>query len=460
MNLIGNPDQNPNVETPQLDTSREAIKSDCCHQRDALSCEICGLNRDAEALQKRMAELQIFLSDQQSSLPKLSAATLLKYESTKRKDDPEFDVTSLSSQRLVRIIKRERASSEALEENRIKNARADKTEKSEADYESRISTLKAEGLSNVEIIKTLVKDPATPESERSKLVSFAKLIDIAETPEDQTLVTKKINVLNLAALPEPQAFITMQVIDGPTHKTGFSEAFQEKVANAYRIVRPPKVIAHSDVRKLAQHKETFTNPETGEVTERYIYDSPDNMAEVRPGVGTYMGGERMMLKSIAGNVTKDVTGWSDTAIGLTAELMGFHAVTEYFGVTGFVETLGNLSFSGLGSDAFRPDKVRQMRPVISALVGGFTGYEGEVFDAREKMGLIRTQMEMLAPQGDTTGWASDSARVQATLEDLGLHRNGVPDLDRIKVFGSLTQSNLLIGSMHYQSLKAKLDGFS
>ncbi len=213
------------------------------------------------------------------------------------------------------------------------------------------------------------------------------------------LITQKPNELNLAKLPAPKAFISFQVFDGPTHKTGFSETFQDKVAVSFGMTKPPTVVAHSDVRKLAQHTKPFTDPKTGEIVERYTYDSPDNMAEFRPGVGTYTKGERMMLSSIAGHVTKDVTGLSDTDIGFMAEVMGFHAAAEYFGATGFVESLGRIQFSALGSDAFSPAKVRQMRSIISALVGGFEGYDGDIFDAREKMGLIRTQMELLSPNG-------------------------------------------------------------
>lgn len=47
----------------------------------------------------------------------------------------------------------------------------------------------------------------------------------------------------------------------------------------------------SDAQKIAKSKEQILDPETGDVLEeRYIHDSPDNMAELRPNLGTYMDG--------------------------------------------------------------------------------------------------------------------------------------------------------------------------
>ena len=200
----------------------------------------------------------------------------------------------------------------------------------------------------------------------------------------------------------------------------------------------------SDAQRIAQTKEQIMDPETGEVIgEKYVHDSPESMAELRPNLGTYMDGERMMLATKDGLVSKDVTGWTAEDIGMLAEVMDFHRFAEEKGITGFVESIGNIHLDAIFNTAFDRRKLIQTRQVISALVGMGEGYDGDVFNPDEKALLLTNMMRTLTDDDQAIGWHNDQEGTTAILHDLGLRsQNGDPNLDVIRAFGAYMQTNL------------------
>ena len=200
----------------------------------------------------------------------------------------------------------------------------------------------------------------------------------------------------------------------------------------------------ADAVKIAKTKIQEIDPETGEViSEHYKHDSPENMAHLRPGIGTYMQGDRMMLVDEHGEFSRDVTGYSEEDIGLLAEVLDFHQAVEEQGATSFVEGLTQIHFNVLNSQAFDRQKIREMRQVISSLVGGFEGYDGDVFDPREKAGLIQHQMRALSPDDQALSWHVDEEGTADIMHKLGLHQDGKPNYDVIPILFQ-TYSRLVI----------------
>lgn len=199
----------------------------------------------------------------------------------------------------------------------------------------------------------------------------------------------------------------------------------------------------TDAVKIAKSKEQIIDPETGEVIgEKYVHDSRDNMAELRPNLGTYMDGERMKLATKDGSVDRDVTGWPPEDIGLLAEVLEFHSFAEGSGITGMVESVGNIRFNVISDTAFDRSKVLEIRQVISALVGAGEGYDGDVFDPRQKGLLLKAQMRVLTDNDEAIEWNNDEVGTAKIIESLGLKKDGQPNIDVMKAFGSYVQENM------------------
>jgi hypothetical protein len=199
----------------------------------------------------------------------------------------------------------------------------------------------------------------------------------------------------------------------------------------------------TDAQKIAHSKEQVIDPKTGEViSEKYTHDSPENMAELRPNLGTYMEGERMILATKDGSVKKDVTGWASEDIGMLAEVMDFHRFAEEKGITGFVESIANTHYD-ISGNAFNRDKVVQTRQVISALVGMGEGYDGDVFNPEDKALLLTNQLRVLTNDDQAISWHNNESGTGKILQEVGFRdQDGKPNLDVIAAFGSYMQDNL------------------
>jgi hypothetical protein len=196
---------------------------------------------------------------------------------------------------------------------------------------------------------------------------------------------------------------------------------------------------------------TTLHPETGEPTAVY---TEDHKAEVVPGVFTYTEtGANVTLELNTGNHHRiiDVTGMDGMTIGLLAEAMGFFAGTEALGATSFVESIYKVDFSLLGESAFDPFTLISMRQKLTYMVGGGEGYDGDIFDPRDKAGLIRDQMRVISPTGTALGWENDHASTQARVKALGLDNMTV-----LEEFGRYTQLNYMSGAMTPEGLHAHL----
>jgi len=213
--------------------------------------------------------------------------------------------------------------------------------------------------------------------------------------------------------------------------------------------RPRDLETGRDVRRAALA--TVTDPVTGEETPIH---TRENKAPIVPGVTTYTNnGRDIILEVKTGKriLRLDVTGQSDEMIGLKAEALGFWAGTEALGATSFVEDVYKVDFSILNSGAFDPLKMIEIRQKISYMVGGFEGYDGDIFDPRDKQGLLRAQMRVISETGTAFGWENDRDATKLSVKKLGLD-----NLDVLKEFGNYTQLHYLSGDVTNEKLQAHL----
>ncbi len=374
--------------------------------------------------------------------PEQVTDTLRAYEKKKQQTKPEYDITKKPVAIIVGVLDRHSEKVEARQE-------VESTETNRNKYVSLVEKLRQDGKSTTDIIRQLAEHPDTPESERGKLQALSKIIALARTAEDRRLIEGKLNEQNLAALPDPATFISFEIFSSSGYDTGISEETQNAIAQEFGLDRPQPIDTGSDVREAAT--KTQVNPQTGEAEPAHTEEHP---APIRPGVTAHtVTGDEIILKAHAGSSTikKDVTGWSDEDIGLLAEALGFWTGTEEFGATGFVESVYKIDFSILSSDAFDPIKLTEIRQKLTYLVGGLEGYDGDIFDVREKKGLIRYQMRLLSEDGEATGWENDQAATERMVKKFGLD-----EPNALKAFGDYTQTTYLTGDATAEDLQKYL----
>jgi len=168
--------------------------------------------------------------------------------------------------------------------------------------------------------------------------------------------------------------------------------------------------------------------------------------EFRSGVSGYSEGSgRQIIEGRAGDhvIIKDVTGWSGEDVGLLIETMHMWHTLEGFGATGFVESVYKLDFSVLGDgQAFDPIQITQMRQVLSHLVGGFEGMDGDIAKLEDKKTLLHNQARLLSETQTAFGWENDQASTLRVVKRLGMQaENDKPNLEVIRAFGDYTQRN-------------------
>ncbi len=200
-----------------------------------------------------------------------------------------------------------------------------------------------------------------------------------------------------------------------------------------------------DVRLAGRATKQVIDPETGAVVdEEYLYTSPQNYAPVRPGVGTYMDGDRQVLFLIDSGKTRDITGLPDQYITILAEVWTYYEAAQEYGATGFLESLGAMHYGGLNDTAFNWLSLRRSRDIISTLTPGLAaGRDGKIGQVNHN--LLRAQMRVLTGNQQALAMQSDETDTLSNLASLGLIKDGVPDWDVLEAFGQYSQIHYLQG---------------
>lgn len=317
---------------------------------------------------------------------------------------------------------------------------------------------------NVEADEELIdKEYPKLKADLGSIEAVDKLIGMVKSPEVKARLQKVRGMISAlqSAVPGKSEVITRMINQSNLDLTGNSpiqifagflaeadksnELTDDEKAQIRRIVGQSEkdFQTGSDAQRIARAKEQIIDPKTGEVVgEKYVHDSPDNMAELRPNLGTYMDGERMMLATKDGFISRDVTGWSGEDIGLLAEALELHSFAEEAGITGMVESIGNVHFNVVHDAAFDRAKIVEIRQTMSALVGMGEGYDGDVFDPREKRLLMMAEMRVLTDSDEALEWNNDEAGTAKIIEDMGLKTSGQPNFEVIKAFGAYVQANM------------------
>ena len=427
-------------DQPELAAEKSEAARDTQEEMGQLNREVCLGNLvdtlDIDCTPEEKAKLIPLMIEAEAALPKTFDQLPVKIAKMK-----------IVKQLLPKAI--DSAHDEALAEEQAKREE-DKTtkivlsEKNEnlTSLKTEQEQLQKEGKSGLALLQALQNTDIAQQNEaiQKMLADFSKIISLAQTPEDQAIIEASISKQDFARLPNPEWFVQLEVYGNDN----VSEATKAEIEQVMKIPRLPKqhIETGTDVQDAARLM--TIDPDTGESVPAHTEDCP---AEIVEGVSTYTRtGKEVFLKAQVGDRIHrvDVTGWSALQVGLYAEALGFWAGTEKFGATSFVEDIYKIDFSFFEEDVLDPLKLIEIRQKLSYLVGGFEGYDGDIFNPEEKKGLIRAQMRALNPSGTAYGWEADREQTQIVTRQFGLDNPVV-----LQAFGDYTQRHYLSGEITF-----------
>ena len=226
----------------------------------------------------------------------------------------------------------------------------------------------------------------------------------------------------------------------------------EKIRLRSIILQDQAINTGRDLREAT--KAMLVHPETGERQPRYTKYNP---LAVRDGVQSFSDDQgRIILELDHGqkqSAQLDVTGWSDSQIGLVTEAFGFaKALSENDLQVLADQILGDPLF--VDADAISETKVSKLRKLMSALIGGFEAHDGDIFDASRRTGLLKYIAELITPTGSSQ--SPEHGLIQLNLID----EQGRLQFDQFQRLGTLARVTLGTQKQNYEyALKVLTQGF-
>ena len=309
----------------------------------------------------------------------------------------------------------------------------DQKAQTKANYQAATDQLKADGKSNVEMVLALANNPDVPVTERAKLQAFRTIINIAQTtPADAKIITERLNRQNFSdGIPEPESFVYWAIFDSPNVPSGVSEATQEAIATKLGIVRHKYT-----VKTGGDVKDVF---DTGFGTETYLDANghpQTRKVPLAPGQDVKIRDNQYLSVDQAGNKKlKIATKVGDFQVNLpdnpTAEDM-----TQIVASTQMIAAMHELDLAeviyerpitdrGSGEIELRfPGDFNRTKRLAHILLGGASGYDGEILDQRE---IDKIPSLLQFPKTN-----SETESVRGGLEELGVIENGMMNWVRLE----------------------------
>lgn len=256
-------------------------------------------------------------------------------------------------------------------------------------YSAKIENLRAQGLSNAQLILALADDPKVPESERVKLSAFAKIIQIASKNKyDAALIEARINQIDLSTgMPDPIGFAQAVVFaSSQNNQNGKVSAItQITIAKELGIELPDLDVATgsdmNDVFSKGIGVKRIKDPQTGEIREEAIFLQPGEFKTIRRGqaIGRTKNGDRALR--IDNRVGRFITPLPENA---SAEDMAIYGLCGQFMSAFHNVNMCEIFFSGRSVfergggtlDIHMPEDFNRAQKLCQIFFGGTAGFDG------------------------------------------------------------------------------------
>ncbi|MDJ0627604.1 MAG: hypothetical protein QNJ44_05045 [Rhodobacter sp.] len=298
--------------------------------------------------------------------------------------------------------------------------------------------LRADGAGAAGALRQVVAQAKSPETKQhlNAILSRVALLQIA-LPDKPGVVNRLLNTtgLKLAAATVAGSFIDFMA--AAESDEDLSDADRTVLRN---IIRREERYARDGTDVQDELRQTLTTPD-GKTVPAHPEDQPYQFREQVQGFARADGSQHLRAVTTHGErVTLDITGWPAADVGRASELLQLWAMTENEGQTGYLTALTKLNWSGTAQ--IDPIALLQASQVVSALLGHGEGHDGDIFDGRETLGMIRWQAQLANQTGATLRGIRDEGRTHDALIGLGIRdEKGNLDLDVLRAFGDFSRDH-------------------
>lgn len=348
--------------------------------------------------------------------PEQAAILLAQYEREQRAGNPDFDVTTMDTRRMAFMLTKqlqEASTSVVAEESELD---AQSTENSRDDYEEIWEQLNADpdfqNSDNIGKLQTLVAAPQIPEAYRVRYKALLTIQEVATNPEDQVIITERINAIDLSAgAPSTALFIETEVLANEN----LSDEFRASVAELYNIPNP-------HVRTGGQVGDALAaRNENGE--HRYTPDNPIDLGGGTAGY-VYPNGDRAIRVTVHGRGSREIplnANDRDETIGLKISLAKIWSRNEWDGQTDFFGEGIDIETQILFQTD--PHKLAKVQSVMNVLLGSGRGFDALIVQDNEA-DFIGWFNQFTATKGDAMQGDFDIDLAVENRTNLGFHPNG------------------------------------
>lgn len=387
----------------------------------------------------------------------------------------EYDVTIDEPRRLNRVIERGfveveevgmveteaeetatlagTAAAETEDTGDLKNTDMERAE-AETSYRDFLTSDEYRSASNANKIALMTSRPDVPESEQAKWQAFGDIMRIAQAvPEDQAVIVSRLNQLDMSqGAPNPVQFIQSAIFSSADYDSGVSDATQNAIAVEFNLT-PRRVVTWSDFSDAMV--ETKMDADGNEVLV-YSDEDPLKFGIGIDGFPSENGSQEFMRATPehGHTITLDVTKLSPASKGVAASYLGMWKAAEDAGETDF--------FLDVAQDDIRGQAVLDEASLFRAArimnytFGGRAGYNGEISQGNDAVGMIRWQAQLRSPKGDAGRGDNNKSDTRTNLQALAImDGEGNIDEDVLKAFGDYSRDNWF-GAPEYEGLQAHL----
>lgn len=291
----------------------------------------------------------------------------------------------------------------------------------------------------------------------------------SETKQHLNAILGKIAMLQMALPDKPEVASRLLNTSGlnlaATTVTGSFAGFLEAAATDAALTDDDRQTLRQIIHREERYAKTGTDVQTelgqtltnadGQIVPAHPENEPYQFRDHVHGFARNNGTQHLRAITTHGEqVTLDISGWTGADIGRASELLQLWAMTENEGQTGYLTSLTKLNWSDTAQiDAFALGRASQ---IVNAMLGGNEGYDGDIFEGRDTIGIIRWQAQLANQTGAALRGSRDEARTHDALIGLGIRdKKGNIDLDALRAFGEYSRDHWM-RVPDYQAVKIHL----
>lgn len=279
-----------------------------------------------------------------------------------------------------------------------------------------------------------------------KLSPFIEMQKMAQSPEDQAIISAKMNAIDFSAgIPNAMLFIESEILADES----LSESYRDDVAAKFNLANP-RIKTGGQVDQTLDATDENGKP---------AYTEANPVALGKDSVGYVKAdGERVVAVDTGDGRRREIPlgNESDHVIGLKVSLAKIWGRNEWDGQTDFFGESVDIETDILSQTD--PQKLTKIQNTLNAILGGNRGYDAVIVQDHE-IDFIGWFNQHISTKGDAAIGDFDKNTAVENRTNIGLHPNGNPneiDYEVLRAAANYTKGEFGGGEPNYFGLQRHL----